>query len=316
MPDVIAITGASGFIGRRLLQCLNDQVGVTCRVLVRKKSSHIVRNFNTEVVEGDMQDPTTFERLVSEGCIWINLAQLEVPAERDETSLMTELVAICRKKRVKRVVHCSTAVVVGRTPVDVVNELTACHPGNPYEARKLAVEGVLLRSGADALEITVLRPTAVFGPGGRNLIKLAGDLQKRSALVNYLKSCMLGHRRMNLVCVDNVVAALVYLANTKADVAGEIFIISDDEYPANNYRDVEHALMSGLSIPTYPISPVAMPPWTLSFALRVIGRTNVSPFRIYDCSKILSCGFKKPISFGQGMLEFVDWYRQNPSPRD
>jgi nucleoside-diphosphate-sugar epimerase len=316
MGDVIAVTGASGFIGRRLLQCLNDQAGVSRRVLVRKKSSHLVRNFNAEVVEGDMQDSTTFERLVCEGCVWINLAQLEMPAGRDEASLMTELVAICRRRGVKRVVHCSTAVVVGRTRVNVVTERTACLPGNPYEARKHALETVLLRNAANSPEVTVLRPTAVFGPGGRNLIKLADDLQRRAVMINYLKSCIQGHRRMNLVHVDNVVAALVFLATARADVTGEIFIVSDDEYPANNYRDVERALMSGLSIPTYPISPVAMPPWTLSFALRVIGRTNISPSRIYDCSKILSRGFKKPISFSQGMLEFVDWYRQNPPPRD
>jgi nucleoside-diphosphate-sugar epimerase len=211
-------------------------------------------------------------------------------------------------------VHCSTAVVAGRSDADVVTEETECEPGDRYEATKLAIEKFLLGKAADSLEIAILRPTAVFGPRGRNLVKLANDLEQRPAFVNYLRSCLQGGRRMNLVHVDNVVAALAFLIDTADRVAGEVFIISDDEYPINNYRDVERRLMAGLGVSVYPVPPVAVPRWMLSSALRMTGRTNTNPFCVYDCSKIISRGLKKPVSFEQGLSDFMAWYRgRNPT---
>jgi nucleoside-diphosphate-sugar epimerase len=223
--EVIAITGATGFIGRRLLKTLAAESHVEIRALVRNGGDHKFEHPNVVVVAGDMRAPQTFERLILEESTWINLVSLNLRSESEETRLMTQLVAICRKKRVKRIVHCSTAVVVGRAPVDVVSEITECEPASTYEIRKLAVERVLLGYAEDGLEITALRPTAVFGPGGRNLIKLAHDLLHRPRLVNYLKSCVQGRRKMNLVCVANVVAALIFLATSKADVTGQPFLV-------------------------------------------------------------------------------------------
>ena len=109
--------------------------------------------------------------------------------------------------------------------------------------------------------------------------------------------------------VDNVVAALVFLLYATDGVAGETFIISDDESPINNYRDVERRLMAGLGIPDYPVAPVSVPRWLLSSALRMAGRTNVNPDRVYDCSKIIGRGLKKPVTFEHGLSDFVAWFR-------
>lgn len=308
--EVIAVTGATGFIGRRLVKALAARSQVDVRALVRDGGDHRLEHAGVVVVAGDMRAPATFEPLISDGCTWINLASLHSLRESDETTLMAELVAICRRRGVKRIVHCSTAVVVGRAPVDVVSEVTNCEPASTYEIRKLAVERLLLGYAQDEVEITALRPTAVFGPGGRNLIKLAHDLLHRSPWINYLKSCVQGRRRMNLVCVQNVVAALIFLATSKADVAGQSFLVSDDEDASNNYQDVERALMRGLGTPRYAIDPVPLPPAALSFALRTLSRPNIRPLRVYDCTKILDRGFTKPVSLQQGLREFIDWYRQ------
>jgi nucleoside-diphosphate-sugar epimerase len=194
--------------------------------------------------------------------------------------------------------------------VDIVTESTECHPGDAYEATKLALERYLLGQSEEALQIAVLRPTAVFGPRGRNLLKLANDLERRPAALNYLKSCLQGVRRMNLVCVKNVVAALTFLVTTHACIAAEAFIVSDDEYPINNYQEVERRLRLGLGIGEYLFRPIALPPRLLSLALRATGRTNANPLRVYDSSKIRDRGFRKPVTFEQGLAEFIDWYRE------
>lgn len=309
MPGVIAVTGATGFIGRRLVGHLVARGDAAVRVLVRNYSAIAGTGVGNGAKVGDMRDPAALAQILEEGCTWVNVAQLDLPSEADQINVMASLMEVCRKRRIKRLVHCSTAVVAGRSSVAVVNENTDCQPGNRYEATKLAIERFLIQKNSDSLEVAVLRPTAVFGPRGRNLIKLATDLERRPAIVNYLKSCLEGSRRMNLVHVDNVVAALAFLIDTPECVAGEIFIISDDEYPGNNYRDVERRLMAGLGIPDYPVAPAATPQWILSAALRAAGRTNIYPYRVYDCSKIVGFGLKKPVTFDQGLSDFVTWYR-------
>lgn len=309
MTNVIAVTGATGFIGRRLVDFLAARGDAAIRVLVRNRDAFVHTGFRGVVEEGDMRDPGAFARLLVEGCTWVNVAHLDLPSESDHIAVMASLLESCRKKRVKRLVHCSTAVVAGRSNADVFTEKTECEPGDRYEVTKLAIERFLLEKDAGSIEIVILRPTAVFGPRGRNLLKLAGDLERRPAVFNYLKSCLQGDRRLNLVHVDNVVAALAFLVNTPDRVAGEVFIISDDEYPINNYRDIERRLMIGLGIADYPVAPVWTPRWMLSAALRAAGRTNINPNRVYDCSKIIGRGLKKPVPFEQGLGDFLAWYR-------
>jgi len=313
MPGVIAVTGATGFIGRHLVDLLVARGDAAIRVLVRDSVAIARTGFREEVMEGDMRNPAAFARILEEGCTWVNMAQLDLPSESDQIAVMATLMEVCRKKGVKRLVHCSTAVVVGRNTASVITETTPCQPSDRYEATKLAIERVLQQKCGESLEVAILRPTAVFGPQGRNLIKLANDLRGRPAFVNYLKSCLQGSRRMNLVHVDNVVAALAFLIDAPESVAGEVFIISDDESPHNNFRDVERCLMAGLGVPDYPVAPAALPQWLLSAALRAAGRTNANPFRVYDCSKIVGRGLKKPVAFEQGLADFASWYRdRNP----
>jgi nucleoside-diphosphate-sugar epimerase len=67
--------------------------------------------------------------------------------------------------------------------------------------------------------------------------------------------------------------------------------------------------MAGLGIPDYSVAPVAALRWLLPSALRLAGRTNVNPARIYDCSKITGLGLRKPVPFDRGLADFIAWYR-------
>ena len=154
----------------------------------------------------------------------------------------------------------------------------------------------------------ILRPTVVFGPGGRNLLKLVEALTTGSRLVNYLRSSVFGRRRMNLVPVQNLVAAFEFLLDLSRPLNGEVFIVSDDEDPLNNFRDVERRLMDGLTIHDYSAPPFPVPRLMLSGALALAGRSNTDPDRIYDGQKLARAGFtRKPYSLDRGLREFATW---------
>jgi nucleoside-diphosphate-sugar epimerase len=307
MP-VIAVTGATGFIGRRFVQRMVERGRVGLRVLVRKSDQATVFSPSVTTVQGDITRPSSFADLLAEGCTVVNLVHLEGTPWSGHLHSFQALLDACVAAGAKRLVHCSTATVAGRAAADVITESTECRPGNDYEVTKLATERALLEGGAGRIEVTILRPTAVFGPGGRNLVKLADDLTGRSAALNYLVACLQSRRRMNLVHVDNVAAALSLLAESEKGVSGNTFIISDDDSPANNYQDVERQLKDCLGLPHYPVAPAGLPRAALSLALRLSGRTNTNPSRVYDCSRILEIGLARPMPFERGIVEFGGWY--------
>lgn len=305
---VIAVTGATGFIGRRFVQLLAARGDVAVRALVRTREQRAGLAPSVATVSGDFTRPSSFAELLVEDATLVNLVHLEGAPLAEILRCFQSILDACVAMGVRRLVHCSTAVVAGRAPADRITEDTECIPGDDYEIAKLATERLLLERGERRIEVTILRPTAVFGPGGRNLMKLANDITRRPAAFNYLVSCLQGRRRMNLVHVDNVAAALSLLAEPGKPVAGKTFIISEDDSAANNYRDVERRLRSCFGLPDYPIPPLELPRGALSMALRLTGRTNINPGRVYDCSRILDMGLVKPMPFERGIAEFCGWY--------
>ncbi len=185
-----------------------------------------------------------------------------------------------------------------------------------YGIPKLTVEEAVFNAAHGSFDAVILRPTSVFGPEGNPLKKLAGDLTTGSRFRNYLKSCLFGRRKMNLVHISNVVASMLFLMCRRENFGGETFIVSDDDSPINNFADVERFLMQELSIPDYSLPRLPMPLSLLAFLLRCLGRNNVNPRCYYVQDKLMSLGFKRPVSLENGLTEYAKWYRSSHLDRD
>ncbi len=308
-PPVVGVTGASGFIGRHLTRVLQDRAGAEIRALRR---SNDCLNTSCEpkivAVDGDLLRPSTLVPLLTPGCVVVNLAYLGSRAKHQNMEAIRNLAAACATAEVKRLIHCSTAAVVGNVPDSEITEKTSCRPLTNYERTKLEIEKALLQQSRDSFELAIVRPTAVFGPGGRNLVKLANDLTNSRWIVRYLKSCLFGDRRMNLVCVENVVSAIEFLIDMDKSVDGEIFIVSDDDSPINSYRELESYLLHRFGLKEYPLRRISLQNTALPFLLRLAGRSNTNPRRIYSDRKLRNAGFKKSVSLEETLRSFADWY--------
>lgn len=308
---VVSVIGASGFIGHHLLSLLSGKDGLEIRVLVHRKKPQISERGNVRFVEGSLLHPETLEQLLEPGCIVLNLVYMASCSALENIEAIDNLARACAERGVKRLVHCSTAVVVGEVVADIVDEGSPCSPRTPYEQTKLEMERRLLSKASASFEVTVLRPTAVFGAHGKNLLKMADALTKGNRLLNYLKSSVFKNRSLNLVCVDNVAAALLFLGLTERHVDGEVFIISDDNSALNNYRDAENLLVKKLLLKAYPIPRIPVPVSVLGFLLKLVGRSQSNPLVKFSDRKLASFGFRKPMNFEMGVDRFVDWYRKN-----
>lgn len=304
----IAITGANSFIGSHLLEKLSH-LDLTINALSR--NSHLQNTFynNVTLYSGDLLEPSTLECFIK-GCdIVINLSYLWEGSYTQNLEAIENLAKICAFHKIKRFIHCSTTSVYGEIKENIVDEDTHCNPQTEYAKTKRAIENYLLENYNDSFELIILRPTQVFGPKGKNLVKLADDLVRGSSFKNYLKSCLMAKKPMNLVCVDNVVGALEYLIHIKKPKE-LIYIISDDEVKENNFQHVENYLMNQFKIP-YLIPSFSLPLLFYKNFYQMLGKGAINPRSVY-CGKNLSeAGYIKPVQFEEGLEKFVNWYREN-----
>lgn len=313
----VAITGASGYIGKHLVAQLRQRGDVRIKVLSRSKSrgpGAFDFGANVEVVEGDLHLPESLHNFLEPDCTVVHLAYLQGGGENENLGATANLLHACRISGIRRLIHCSTAAVVGRVPDNLITEDTTCNPVSEYGITKLKIENAVLDAGTGNFDVVILRPTSVVGPEGGSLKKLAADLIARKDIRNYLKACLFGKRRMNLVHVDNVVAAIVFTIEHQKDFSGATYIVSEDDNPKNNFFDVEKFLMRELGLGEYRVPPVLMPLELLSFILRALGRNNINPRCSYDPSKLLELGFRRPLGFEDGLKKYSDWYKSVHRP--
>jgi nucleoside-diphosphate-sugar epimerase len=239
---------------------------------------------------------------------------LAYPGDSDALRHAEALAAACRRAGVERLIHVSSCSVYGATPGMLVDEGSACVPRTRYERVKHAVEQLLYGQIPPACELVIVRPTAVFGPHGRNLESLARRVLLQGRLPRYVRACVMGRRCMNAVDVEGVAQALVMLASAKLGSRHEIFIISDDDYEGNDYRSIEDFFISRFSRPAYPVPVASLPAGMLRIALRAARRSNSEPYRRYSCAKLLSSGFRKPRPFRKALAEYAAWLQERVQP--
>lgn len=258
---------------------------------------------------GDLRDAESLRLFLEPDCTVVNLVYLWNGGELENVAVTKNLLEACKLGQVRRLIHCSTAAVVGRAPDNDVTENTVCRPITEYGITKLKIEKIIVDAADGNFDAAILRPTGVFGPGGEPLRRLAGDLVNGSRFRNYLKSCLFGKRRMNLVHISNVVAAITFLIERPEHLRGEVFIVSDDERWGNNFLDIERVLMRSLNCAKYPWPRIPLPLGLLGLLLRYLGRNNINPRCNYMQDKLQNLGFKSPVVFEDGLLEYAAWYR-------
>ena len=302
----IFVLGGTGFIGNHLLRMLSVK-GVTVKVLSRDSKKNNSSTGNIQFVVGDLQQVDSLIEFFEPGSIVINLAYLSSKSKQENLEAIHNLALACRQVGVARLVHCSTAVVVGSSRDNVITEGTICQPLTEYEKTKLEIENVLIEDLKNEIEIVIVRPTAVFGENGKNLVKLANELLGGSRFEVFFKTVIFSKRKMNLVCVENVAEAIYFLATHKGDISG-YYIISDDDGKENNYYDVVRLICKHFNLPRVKIFYLPFQSLLLSVLLKLRRRSNTNLQRIYSSEKLLKLGYKKAVNFQDGIRSFADWY--------
>jgi dihydroflavonol-4-reductase len=207
------VTGATGFIGRRLVVRLLAE-GVEVIALVRNEQHNLPPQVQT--VRGDILSPETLGEWGA-GCDRLyHLAALITfePQRRDELLEVNgrgtaNILAAARGWNIERSVVVSSACTIGLSYSQdcLLNEDSPLAEGlaesNPYLASKLAAERIAV-TAAENQSVTIVNPTTVYGPGDERLN--SGTLVRRIARSVVMPVPPGGS---NVVDVDDVVEGII-----------------------------------------------------------------------------------------------------------
>lgn len=199
MKKKVIITGATGFVGKHLMNFL-DLTNYEYTLLTRNPDKLAGEFQRFSIVFGDLNDLDSLKNAFSGHDILINLAaEVRNLDLLEQTNIVgtNNLVEALKSTEIKKVIHLSSVGVVGKVfsaKPFVVSESELPTPQNKYEETKLKSEEILLAQ-KESFELVVLRPTNVFGEMHpfNALNNLFNHVQTgktmvytRQAMVNYL----------------------------------------------------------------------------------------------------------------------------------
>jgi nucleoside-diphosphate-sugar epimerase len=233
MIKKIFITGASGFIGRAVVKRLKDNYELT---LLLPPGEPAIGLSDMNIVRGDVSRRRSLSGLIKghdtvihlAGAVghqtWKNCLSINSDGSRN-------VIKQAIKAGVIRFIHMSSVSVYGRLPDIKITEEQPCKKiRDPYGDTKIEAELVIRKfSEKNRIDLTVLRPTAVYGEGDNKFLpKLIENL--RSGKFRMMGD---GSQSVDLVNVADVAEA-VYLSLLRPESIGQTYNIANAKNPTWN----------------------------------------------------------------------------------
>jgi UDP-4-keto-D-QuiNAc 4-reductase len=315
MKECVAVTGAAGFIGRELCQTLVNE-GFAVRALQREREFSACDSIEY-VPTGDIgSHANLFDAMLGVSAV-VHLAgrahQLDENCQdamdayhRINVEATRRVADAAVRAGVKRLVFLSTVKVHGeRTDSKPFSEKDSLNPSGAYAISKRKAEISLEEVARSTnLDVVVIRPPLVYGPGVRaNFLRLMRLVDRGAPLpLGLIKN------RRSMVGLGNLVAMIVVcIRNPRA--AGETFLVSDGEDLSTPQlvRKIAASLDRRCVL-------VPVPQFLLQIAAQILGKREVAG-RLVDSLQVETAkaktllGWKPPFSFDAELIRTCEWYR-------
>ncbi len=224
---MVLVTGATGFIGRRLCAALKEHGARQVRALGRQESDgpwdeFVAMDLTGELPSNALDGVDTVFHLAGKAHALSETRQDEDEYFQINTFATQRLLEFCRTVGVKTFVYFSSVKAVG--DIDgLMDESISVKPDTPYGRSKRASERLVMEGGYVPHPI-VIRPSMVYG----NTEK--GNMPKMIRAVEAGRFPPLPefNNKRSMVHVDDVVRAVLLAAESEV-AAGQVYIVTDGE---------------------------------------------------------------------------------------
>lgn len=276
-----------------------------------------------EVVAGDILDAPSVQRACADVRIVYNIAAIYREAGLPDgayravnATAVRTLVETAARCGVQRVVHCSTVGVHGDVEHPPANEEAPLRPGDIYQRTKLEGEQLACEAGSQTgIEVVIARPTGIYGPGDRRLLKLFRGIARRQFIV-------LGRGRIyyHLTYVDDLIEGFRLCAEMPG-AAGRTYILAGGEVTTLN--DLVALIAAESEVEPIRVRLPVWPFWIAGAACEAICapfgvepplyRRRVDFFtksRAFDITRARQeLGYSPAVGLREGVRRTLEWYR-------
>ena len=309
----VLITGANGFIGNKLMAHYQAQgipvVGVD------------LSGNGEDIFQGDIGQPETISQLLQDCDVVVHTAALvsnsiaDADMWRVNVLATRNLIAAAEKHKVRRFVQISSIVAYGNSAEGELDEEQPVHAdGGSYVLTKLASEHAVLAATANSpMELVIIRPGDVYGPGSRPWVLLPIEAINKGQFMLPAK----GQGFFRPIFISDLIRGIALAVSTK-EAAGEIFNLSCEGYMTTAEFFSHHYQWMNKRGPLKVSTGLAM--FAASAATKLAQMTGgvneastativqlctKSWFSIAKAERVL--GWKPEVSFEDGMQQSKQW---------
>ena len=317
----ILVTGATGFVGRHLVDGLLRASDVQVNIITRGRHAPPDEWVGrVKVWTADLADESSLKPALSGLDVVYHLAaetRDPVLFHKVNVAGTRNLLNACAEMGLSRFLHVSSAGVVGSGQGHYLDEETSPSPEDEYEQSKLmAEETVRAFADKEAVPATIIRPTIVFGEGTRRGKDSFGEWL-RAIQSGRFWPIGRGSYVANYIYVKDLVAGCILAANSQKAV-GETYILSDPCSMKEFINMMAAALGKNAPRLFIPVPLAHLVAAGFEMLQKVSGRSvpltllrvrALTSRRVYSARKIQEeLGFQPTIGLAEGMRRTVASY--------
>ena len=274
-----------------------------------------------DIFQGDIGQPETISQLLQDCDVVVHTAALvsnsiaDADMWRVNVLATRNLIAAAEKHKVRRFVQISSIVAYGNSAEGELDEEHPVHAdGGSYVLTKLASEHAVLAATANSpMELVIIRPGDVYGPGSRPWVILPIEAINKGQFMLPAN----GQGFFRPIFISDLIRGIALAVSTK-EAAGEIFNLSCEGYMTTAEFFSHHYQWMNKRGPLKVSTGLAM--FAASAATKLAQMTGgvneastativqlctKSWFSIAKAERVL--GWKPEVSFEDGMQQSKQW---------
>lgn len=311
-----AVTGASGFLGSRVVRSLHRQ-GVPVRGVDLRAPADPPEAVAYHLA--DVRDPDALAVAFDGAGAVVHCAAALPSYSSDEIrSVIVDgtrtVLTAARAAGVQRVVHISSTSVYGLPEVVPTTEDFPRSPVDEYGHAKAAAEEICEKFRADGMCVPVLRPKTFLGPGRLGLFAMLFEWAYEGRGFPILGR---GDVRIQMCAVDDLIACVHAVLAAEPERANDTFNVAAEEFGSlrEDFQSVLDAAGYGRRVRSVPARPAVA-------VLQLLQRARLSPVYGRLLQKLLAdsyvstdkarkrLGFRPQLSNQEALARTYRWWRE------